>query len=839
MGGEFDLEHLWEQVGLLGRDPICAFDHDFRLIAFNQAHNDEFFRVNGFHTRVGDVFPDLFIEKQRPVMRALMARALSGEPFTVVEEFGKPELGAPQWEISYNALRDRGGRIVGAFHRARDLSDSPIRLQSFVRASDVERQLDDAAFRRVVGQLDSRLRDIVDPEAIASLCAEVAGVALKAGSAGFGTMHDDGATMDIDRDWTSPGAISVTGTHRLADFGDYLDVLQRGDDVVVADIALDPRTQRSAAAYAALHVRSAVNVPILEGGRYVAMFFVLAPHPRDWTPPEVAFIRNVGERARLNVERRRAERRLRLLAEDLERQVEARTQERDRLWETSEDLIVHARFDGALMRVSPSWTRTLGHDEPTLRANTLLDFVHPADADALAASIAQARASGESVRHTSRLRHRDAGWRTVDWSIVPERGQERFNAVGRDVTAEREAERVRTLLEGQLRQAQKMEAVGQLTGGLAHDFNNLLASLSGNLQVLRLRLTQGKVDDLLRRVDAGMEAVRRAATLTQRLLAFSRQQTLDSKPTDVNRLIAGMESLVKGTIGPAIALHSVAAADLWLTKVDPSQLESALLNLCINARDAMAPAGGTLTVRTSNAALDALAAAQHELLPGEYVQLCVTDTGCGMPPDIVARVFDPFFTTKPLGQGTGLGLSMVYGFLGQSGGQVRIDSQVGEGTTMCLYLPRYAGEVDADSAPAPGGASEARAGDTVLVVEDEDEIRSLLVELLEESGYTVVAAADSPTALRTLQSDARIDLLLSDVGLPGGMNGRQLADAARRARPALKVLFLTGYAENAAAWSAELAPGMHVMTKPFDIAALAARVREVIGAEVVGGSASG
>jgi PAS domain S-box-containing protein len=824
-----DLEHLWEQVGLLAQDPICAFDHDFRLIAFNQAHNDEFFRVNGFYTQIGDVFPDLFIEQQRPVMRSLMARALTGEPFSVVEEFGKPELGAPQWEISYNPLRDRDGRIVGAFHRARDLSDSPIRLQSFVRASDVERQLADAAFRRVVGQLDSQLRDIVEPEAIASLCAEVVGTALSVGSAGFGTMHADGETMDVDRDWTSPGAISVVGTHRLADFGDYIDVLRRGDDFVVADVTLDHRTKHRAAAYAAVNVRSAVNVPILEGGVYVAMFFVLAPRPREWTPPEITFIRNVGERARLNVERRRAERRLRLQADELELQVEQRTLERDRLWETSVDLIVHASYDGSLMRVSPSWTRTLGHDDETLRAMSMLDFIHPTDAEAFAGAIARCQASAEPVRHCCRMHHRDGSLRTIDWSIVPEQGGARFNAVGRDVTSEREAERVKAMLEAQLWQSQKMETVGQLTGGLAHDFNNLLASLSGNLQVLRLRLAQGKIDDLMRRVDAGMDSVRRAATLTQRLLAFARQQTLDSRPTDVNRLIAGMEELIGGTVGPAIRLQVVACEDLWRTKVDPSQLESALLNLCINARDAMAPAGGTLTIRTENETLDAAAAVEHDLLPGEYVSLSVTDTGCGMAPDIITRVFDPFFTTKPLGQGTGLGLSMVYGFLGQSGGQVRIDSKLGQGTTMCLYLPRHVGTMDAEDERAPSGSGGARVGETVLVVEDEAEIRALLIELLEEAGYVAVQAADGVSAMRILQSDAKLDLLLSDVGLPGGMNGRQLADAARIARPGLKVLFLTGYAENAAAWSGHLEPGMHVMTKPFDIAALTARVREVIG----------
>ncbi len=822
-------EHVWEQIGLLGLEPVCAFDHDFRLIAFNQAHNDEFFRINGFYTKIGDVLPDLFIEAQRPVMRSLMMRALTGEPFTVVEEFGKPEFAVPRWEIRYQPLRDREGRIIGAFHRARDLSDSPVRLQSFVRASDARRHLDDAAFRRIVGQLDSRLRDTVDPEAIASLCAEVVGTALGAGSAGFGTMHADGVTVDIDRDWSAPHAASVVGTHCLTDFGNYVDVLRRGDDFIVADVALDHRTRHRAAAYAAIKVRSAVNVPILESGVYVAMFFVLDPDPREWTPAELTFIRNVGERARLNIERRRAERRLRTLADDLERQVEQRTQERDRLWDTSVDLIVHARYDGALVRLSPSWMRTLGYDAETLQAMTLRDFIHPLDGEAFVAGIARCRLDAAPTRHSCRMRHRDGSWRILDWSIVPETDNERFNAVGRDVTAEREAERAKAVLEAQLRQSQKMEAVGQLTGGLAHDFNNLLAILDGNLQVLRLRLLQGRTDDLVRRVDAGMESVRRAATLTQRLLAFSRQQALDARPTDVNRLVAGMTELIQGTIGPEIRLRVLPQDGLWLVKADPSQLESALLNLCINARDAMAPAGGTLAIGTSNESFDAAAAAAHELQAGAYVCLRVTDTGCGMAPDVLERVFDPFFTTKPLGQGTGLGLSMVYGFLGQSGGRIRIESTVGEGTTMRLYFPRHTGAPDAEDRPAVPQAGRARAGETVLVVEDEAELRKLLVEVLEDAGYAVLSAADGVEASRILRSTAGLHLLLSDVGLPGGIDGRQLADIARAADPRLRVLFLTGYAENAAAWSGQLDPGMHLMTKPFDIATLLARVREVIG----------
>ncbi len=386
------------------------------------------------------------------------------------------------------------------------------------------------------------------------------------------------------------------------------------------------------------------------------------------------------------------------------------------------------------------------------------------------------------------------------------------------------------LAEQALRQAQKMEAVGQLTGGIAHDFNNLLASMSASLQVLQVRLRQGKTDGLDRYIVMGQESVRRAAALTQRLLAFARRQTLDPKPTDVNRLVASMEDLIRRTVGPDVTVEVVGAGGLWSTRIDPPQLENSLLNLCINARDAMLPGGGRLTIETANKWLDERAAAERELAPGQYVSLCVTDTGAGMSPDIIKRVFDPFFTTKPLGQGTGLGLSMVYGFVRQSGGQIRIYSEVGEGTTMCLYLPRHFGEADQDDAADRPEAVEAGDGETVLVIEDEETIRLLIAEVLEEAGYRTLTASDGAAGLRVLQSGARVDLLVTDVGLPGGMNGRQVADAARVARPRLKVLFITGYAENAAVGNGHLEHGMEILTKPFEISSLANKVRAMTGA---------
>jgi CheY-like chemotaxis protein len=347
--------------------------------------------------------------------------------------------------------------------------------------------------------------------------------------------------------------------------------------------------------------------------------------------------------------------------------------------------------------------------------------------------------------------------------------------------------------------------------------------------LLNTRVRQGRINEIDRYTTAAQGAAKRAAALTHRLLAFSRRQTLDPKPTDVNRLVSGMEELVRRTVGPEIAVEAVAAGGLWTTLVDPNQLENALLNLCINARDAM-PDGGRLTIETGNKWLDHRAARDRDLPPGQYVTLCVSDTGTGMTPEVARRAFDPFFTTKPIGVGTGLGLSMIYGFVRQSGGQARIYSEPGQGAMVCLYLPRFLGAAaDADaSAEAAETVPRAEQGETVLVVDDEPTVRMLVADVLEDLGYTAIEAADGAAGLKVLQSPARIDLLVTDVGLPGGMNGRQVADAARALRPALKVLFITGYAENAVLGHGHLDPGMHVLTKPFAMDALASRIKDLI-----------
>ncbi len=421
-----------------------------------------------------------------------------------------------------------------------------------------------------------------------------------------------------------------------------------------------------------------------------------------------------------------------------------------------------------------------------------------------------------------------------------------FFASQMDITRDREnlAERIEQLaeandklraealererLEDTLRQAHKMEAIGQLTGGLAHDFNNLLTGISGSLEMLQIRLAQGCSNDIERYVNAAHGAAKRAAILTHRLLAFSRRQTLAPKSTELNRLIASMLEIIRRTVGPAITVEVVTAGKLWNTIVDPNQLENALLNLCINARDAM-PDGGRLVIETRNEWLDSRHARDRELPVGAYVTLCVSDTGAGMTPEVVRRAFDPFYTTKALGQGTGLGLSMIYGFVRQSGGQAHICSEPGQGASVCLYLPRHRGSSEAADEPSePAELRRTGRGETVLLVEDEPTVRMLVNDALGELGYNGVEVADGAAGLRVLQSEVSVDLLITDVGLPGGMNGLQVAKAARALRPSLKILFITGYAEDGLLNSGQLEPGMHVMAKPFPLKTLSIRVSELV-----------
>lgn len=508
----------------------------------------------------------------------------------------------------------------------------------------------------------------------------------------------------------------------------------------------------------------------------------------------------------------------------LEERVVERTRERDRMWRLSTDLMIVIDAKGLIAAANPAWKALLSWDETDLAGTHVVQLLHPDEKESIRLS-----GTGDGVgpsRHENRIRHKDGSFRWISWTVVSDEGY--VHAIGRDITAEREAAHALLQAEEALRQSQKMEAVGQLTGGIAHDFNNLLTGVIGSLDLIRTRIAQDRGDQIARYIEAALSSAKRAAALTHRLLAFSRRQPLDPKPVDANMLIGSMAELLRGTAKERIEIAERFARKIWLTHCDANQLENAVLNLVINARDAM-PDGGRIVIETANLSIDDEWTAMHHGMDlGQYVALSVADNGSGMSRDVIEKAFEPFFTTKPLGQGTGLGLSMVYGFVKQSSGHVRIQSELGRGTTVTIYLPRYVG-ADLPKCEAAGLPDEnfATAGATLLVVEDEPVVRDLVVEMLQEMGYHVLSAADGVEGLKILQTPVPIDLLLTDVGLPG-LNGRQLADAALERRPHLKVLFMTGYVENSLLRDGFLGPDMEVIAKPLALNALTEKIEAMI-----------
>ncbi len=524
-------------------------------------------------------------------------------------------------------------------------------------------------------------------------------------------------------------------------------------------------------------------------------------------------------------DRKRAELKLQALNETLEAQVAERTAERDRMWRLSAELMLVADFEATIVAVNPAWRDALGYEADELEGTKFLDLVHPDDVEPTLREVGRLAEGATTFAFENRYRHKDGSYRNLAWTAVPDAAF--IHAVARDVTQEREAALALKRTEEALRQSQKMEAVGQLTGGIAHDFNNMLAIVIGSLDLARRRLDRGQAG-AERHLDNALEGAQRAATLTQRLLAFSRQQPLSPRVLNLNRLVGDMSELLRRTLSERIELETVLAGGLWSINADPHQLESAIVNLAVNARDAM-PDGGQLTIETANTHLDEAYVREHlGLNPGQYVMIAVSDRGAGMSAEVLNRVFDPFFTTKPVGKGTGLGLSMVYGFVKQSGGHVAIYSEPGHGTTVKIYLPRHLGSPEEAGLAAEGGLLPDAAGtEVVLVVEDEERVRQMSVDALRELGYIVYQASGGDEALRVLDTLARLDLLFTDVVMPG-MTGRELAERVRARAPHVKVLYTTGYTRNAVVHNGVLDAGVDFLPKPFSIAALSSKVRSVL-----------
>src|SRR3984957_13519541 len=512
-------------------------------------------------------------------------------------------------------------------------------------------------------------------------------------------------------------------------------------------------------------------------------------------------------------ERRATEQALRELNANLEKRVIERAQARGRTWDLSPDLLGALNSKGYFETSNPAWRTMLGWSEDEVTSMSIFELLHPDDVEHTRAGFELTLVGQPAIRFVNRYRCKDGSYRYISWVGIQEDGY--VYCTGRDITVEREAEIELSNAQDALRQAQKMEAIGQLTGGIAHDFNNLLTGIIGSLDLVRKRMATNRPDDIPRLMDAASTSAFRAAALTHRLLAFARRQSLDTRPNDVNRLVTGIEDLLQRTMGERIELVCKPTSELWTASTDANQLESALLNLAINARDAM-PEGGRLTIETENVRLDTAYASLHEdVQPGEYVAISVSDTGIGMAPEVLEKAVDPFFTTKPVGEGTGLGLSVIYGFIKQSRGHLRIFSEVGRGTTVKLFFPRAlqnAVELKPVAVETPRGH-----GETILVVEDDATVRSIISDALQDLGYSVLTAADARFAIPILQSKRNIDLLISDVILPH-VNGRKLAEIARAARPTLKVLFVSGYSEDAIVRGNLIEAGMDMLTKPFALA---------------------
>ncbi len=531
-----------------------------------------------------------------------------------------------------------------------------------------------------------------------------------------------------------------------------------------------------------------------------------------------AILRDVNER-RMAVEA------LRRLNRTLEERVAQSVADRNRMWTLSTDVMVVADFKGTISSVNPAWTNVLGWTESLLIGAGLFDFVAEGERAGFRSQVQRLFSGGAPILVEVGMLASSGGSRRIEWSIVA--SDELVQAVGRDVTAEREAEAALAAAQEALRHSQKMEAIGQLTGGIAHDFNNILTAIIGSIEVLKRRIKAGRFEDLQGFMDGAIASANRAASLTHRLLAFARRQPLDPKPVDINRLVRGMKELLRGTLSENVRLDFDLDPDAWAALTDAHQLENAILNLVLNARDAM-PGGGDLTISTSNVVIqDRQHFSQEEVEPGSYVVIGVGDNGIGISPDVIAKVFEPFFTTKPIGQGTGLGLSMIYGFARQSRGHIKVESEPGKGTLFSLYLPRHAGAATERFAIQAQGHAAKGAGETVLVVEDDSHVRMIITDVLRELGYSCIEAGDGHAAVPILTSNTALDLLITDVGLPG-LNGRKLAEIARQHRPALKVLFVTGYAEHATGYGPFLDPGMEMVTKPFALDALALKIRDML-----------
>lgn len=756
-------------------------------------------------SRVGDGWPDVAAFNDHVLQVVLAGGTLHyRDQELTLDRNGRPE---QVWmDLDYSPVLDENGRPAGVICI---LADTTERFAS-VRHAQFLLDLSDA------------LRPLATRAEITTVAAERIAERLNASRVFYAEIGSDGM-MTVERDHCR-GVPSLAGVHSLAAFGPgLLDAYRSGVPLVICDIPNEPSLNDEArAGLADRRVAAFVDVMLFDATDRVGVLAVQSATPRAWTVAEENLVREVGERVKSAVERARAEEELRLLNETLEEQVAIRSAERDRLWTLSQDMLARADYAGMMSAVSPAWTQILGWSESELLSRGYASFMHPEDEPQTLAAIAQMAETRRPTRFQNRIARRDGGWKPIEWTVAPEADGLNFVAVGRDLSEAKAREADLEVAQEALRQSQKMEAMGSLTGGVAHDFNNLLTPIIGSLDML---VCKGLGTDREKRLIAGaLQSAERAKTLVQRLLAFARRQPLQPTAVDVARVIDSMTGLIGSTVGPTITMR-VDLGELPPAKADLNQLEMALLNLAVNARDAM-PDGGTLTIGARRETV--LTADSGTIAPGNYVRLSVGDSGCGMDEETRRRAVEPFFSTKGVGKGTGLGLSMVHGLTAQLGGGLTIDSTPGHGTVVSLWLPVSTAAILDDERPSDLQAAPTRIG-TALLVDDEELVRMSTAHMLAELNYRVIEAVTAEEALRMIGDGLVPDIVVTDHLMPG-MSGAQLAGSLKRSHPSLPVLIVSGYAEEGGIDAA-----IPRLTKPFRNAELQASLSALTGTVAVDG----
>ncbi|MBT2244997.1 PAS domain S-box protein [Sphingobium sp. BHU LFT2] len=630
--------------------------------------------------------------------------------------------------------------------------------------------------------LSDDLRALSAPAEIMDLTADRLGRLLGASRVFYAEIAS--GVMTVKRDYAC-GVSSIVGVHSLTDFGpDLLAAYKVGTPVVVRDVGADWRLGASArAGLQSREVGAFVDVVLFEETRWVGLLAVQSSTPRTWTIEEETLVQEVGERVKLAIERAHAE--------------------RDRLWNLSQDMLARANYEGMISAVNPAWSQILGWTETELLTRGYASFMHADDVTPTLEAIATMAATGQPTRFENRIATSVGGWKPIEWTVAPEPDGVNFVAVGRDLSDAKAREAELDSAREALRQSQKMEAMGSLTGGVAHDFNNLLTPILGSLDLLMRKGVGSEREQRL--IEGAFQSAERAKTLVQRLLAFARRQPLQAVAVDLGQLVEGLRGLIGSTLGPAIILDVDVAADVPAAKVDPNQLEMALLNLAVNARDAMAD-GGRLTIAASIAAVHP--GNSDGLAPGRYVRLCVSDTGIGMDAETVKRAAEPFFSTKGVGKGTGLGLSMAHGLAAQLGGRLAISSTLGQGTSIELWFPASSGAVEPvrrKTEPSP----IVREQGVAILVDDDAYVRTSIADMLEDIGYVIIEAGSAEEALDLIRGGVEPDLLVTD-HLMHGMSGTQLIHEIKSLRPSLPVLIISGFAEEEG-----IDPDIPRLTKPF------------------------